>query len=170
MDDLKTLVVFYSRTGTTKVAAERLAQLFGWDCDELIDRRNRAGAAGYARCLFDAVLQRTTELAPTRFDPSQYELVILATPIWSSAVSCAVRTYLSANASRMKSVAFLCTHGGSGAGAVLRQLERLAGKRPAATLVLRQHDVRNSALDWKFRAFVEVALRGVGLYVPTLSL
>jgi len=40
---MKALVVFYSRTSTTKPVAESLAQSLNCDSEELIDTKNAAG-------------------------------------------------------------------------------------------------------------------------------
>jgi len=44
---MKALVVFYSRTGTTKQVAEALAQSLNCDSEELIDTKKRSGPLGF---------------------------------------------------------------------------------------------------------------------------
>jgi flavodoxin len=161
MDPKRALVVFYSRTGTTKIVGDKIAQLLQCDCEELVDRRPRQGLRGYLRASFDATFRLSTELAPPRFDPSAYDLVLIGTPIWNASVSAPIRTYLEANRDRMKQVAFFCTHGSSGSARVLRQLEQLAAKAPVATLVLRTSHVHYEDIDRRLHDFVDAAERGM---------
>lgn len=161
MDPKRALVVYYSRTGTTKIVGDKIAQLLQCDREELLDRRPRHGLRGYLRAGFDATFRRSTDLAPTKLDPSAYDLVLIGTPIWSAAVSAPIRTYLAANQARIKRVAFFCTHGSSGSENVLRQLERLCARKPVATLVLRTAHVHYEDVDPRIREFVAEVERGM---------
>ena len=43
----KTLVAYYSRTGTTKKVGEAIAKALKADIDEIIDLKKRSGAIGW---------------------------------------------------------------------------------------------------------------------------
>jgi len=161
MDPKRALVVFYSRTGATKIVGDKIARLLQCDSEELVDRRPRLGLAGYLRSGFDATFRRSADLAPTKLDPSAYDLVLIGTPIWNASVSAPIRTYLAANQARIKRVAFFCTHGSSGSAKVLEELERLCAKKPVATLVLRTTQVRFEDIDPRVRELVAAVERGM---------
>ena len=44
---MRSLVVYYSRTGVTKKVAEAISQMLGADIEEIIDRRDRRGPKGF---------------------------------------------------------------------------------------------------------------------------
>lgn len=81
---MKTLVVFYSRTGKTRKVAMELATSLGADVEELIDQKNRMGIIGYIKSGRDAIWKKRARLQQTEKDPSAYDLVVLSTPVWAS--------------------------------------------------------------------------------------
>ena len=138
---MKILVVFYSRTGTTKKVGEMIAQKIGADIEEIKDTVNRSGAVGYLRSGRDAMKKRLTKLEPLERDMADYELVIIGTPIWAWNLSAPVRTYITEQKDKFKRVAFFCTMGGSGDKRAFSEMEKLIGRKPEATLAFRTVDV-----------------------------
>jgi flavodoxin len=155
MDGSKILIVFYSRTGSTRALARALADELECPVEELIDRRPRSGFSGLLRSAFDAVFARTTPLAKLQHDPADYDLVIIGTPVWSWSMSAAVRTYLTQTRGRFRDVAFFLTHGGTGRQRVFQQMQELAMLQPTAVLGVTEHDVDCAEFLRKARAFAE---------------
>ncbi|MDD1721251.1 MAG: flavodoxin domain-containing protein [Euryarchaeota archaeon] len=149
---MKSLVVFYSRTGTTKKIGEELAQLLACDSEELVDTIKRSGPVGYASAVRDAMQKKLTTLADIKQDPALYDLVILGTPIWGGTLSSAMRTYISANKSTFKKVAFFCTNG-VGHQKLFDEMEALCGRRPIHTLGLPEKEVKHGDYQDKLRQF-----------------
>lgn len=135
------LVVYYSRSETTRKVAEALASALSCDIEEITDVSNRRGRIGYLRSLIEAVRQRPSVIAPMAKDPSGYQLVIIGTPVWAGSVSSPVRAYLLRYASRLRSAAFFCTLGGRGAEGTFAQMEKLIGQTPQARLSITAHEV-----------------------------
>lgn len=135
------LIVFYSRTGRTRVLAQELATHLQADQEELRERADRSGPAGFMAGGRDAMLKRPGVLLPTQRQPDAYDLVILATPVWAFTMTPAVRAWLTREAPHLRRVAFVCTHGGGGANRALADLEQLAGRAPVAKLVARDKDI-----------------------------
>lgn len=154
----RTLVVFYSRTGTTQNLAHAIREELGCDIDVIREDQRRSGVLGYLRSALDSTLQRPTALRRMTRDVSAYDLVIVGTPVWTASVSAPVRTYLEANRDRIRRVAFFCTHGGSGSARALRQMEQLCGRHPLVTMVLRTEEVRQDAFGAKVRAFASALM------------
>lgn len=133
---MKILLVYYSRTGTTKKLAEALAWELGADLEELIDKKDRRGAWGYLISGRDAMAKRLTEIESPKKDPATYDLVILGTPVWGAHPCPALRTYLSQKKKSLKKIALFATQGSSGAKKTFRLLEELCELKAVATLAL----------------------------------
>lgn len=151
----KTLIVYYSRTGFTKQAAEQLAGLLGADLEALADTKDRAGALGYLVAGKDAGLKRPTVLAPLAHDPAAYDLVVLATPVWSWSITPAIRTYAAAQRAKLKKVAFLATRGGEGSEAIFKELADLCGQEPVASLALLTREVATGSAASKIKELAQ---------------
>jgi flavodoxin len=133
----RVLLVYYSRSGVTKRLAQIIEQQLECDIEELTDTRDRSGVIGYLRSVVDALNGSLTRLEPTRNDPSDYDLIVIGTPVWMWRVSSPVRTYITENAARFRNVAFFLTYFTSGSSRVHRQLADICGRQPVATLSVR---------------------------------
>ncbi len=153
MDPNRTLVVYYSRTGTTRTVAHALRDELGCKAERIAEHKDRHGLLGYIRSALDAVFHRTAPLLPMEANPADHDLVVIGTPIWNASVSTPVRSFLAANRGRIPRVAFFCTCGGSGSARVFRQMEEIAGQHPVATLVLRTNEVRPGGFENAVKAF-----------------
>jgi len=90
MTGSKALVVYYSRTGTTRRLAEVLAKALQADIEPVIDTKKRSGTLGYLRSVVEALQKRGAPIEPMRTDPRSYDLVVIGTPVWAWSVSLAV--------------------------------------------------------------------------------
>ena len=106
---MKSLVVFYSRTGNTKFVAETIAAELGSDIEEVFDQKNRSGALGWISAGKDATLEKEAHIAPTKRLPAEYDLIVVGTPIWAWKPTPAIRTYLVKNDLSGKRVALFFT-------------------------------------------------------------
>ena len=158
MAPTRILVVFYSRSGTTKQVALEVAKALGADCVELTEARSRAGLFGYFRSGFEASRGLTTVLRDPHDEALGYDLVVVGTPVWVSAVCTPVRTFLRQHAGKLPPVAFFATMGGRGSEIAFRQMAEEAKRSPVASLSLLQRDVRAGKHAEKLSAFAR-ALR-----------
>ncbi len=82
---MKTCIAFFSRDGSTKLAAEILAEKLKADLIELIDPVNYRGVIGFLRGGFRASSGVSAKLdAETLKKIASYDTVVAATPIWAS--------------------------------------------------------------------------------------
>jgi flavodoxin len=109
---LKSLVVYYTRTGNARFAAETIAAEIGADVEEIIDLKKRSGAIGWLSGGSDARRGKETEISTTKKSPADYDLIIVGTPVWASRPTPAVTTYLKKNDLSSKKVALFFTQGG----------------------------------------------------------
>ena len=80
---MKTLVVFYSYTGKTKVIAENRAKEEKADILELKEKKPRSKFNAYFSGSIAARKQRLSELQDFSADFSKYDKIIIAMPIWA---------------------------------------------------------------------------------------
>ena len=160
MAERKCLVVYYSRTGTTRRVAEALAQKLGADIEEIVDRKKRAGVLGFIVSGKDAHLRRLTQIEEPRRDPAAYDLVVIGTPVWAARMTCAVRTYISQFKDRLPAVAFFLTTGRMGIESTFKDMTEACGKAPVARLGLRQKQVRRGTWQEPVGAFTDQLRRG----------
>jgi flavodoxin len=91
---MKSLVVYYTRTGKTKSVAETIATQLGADLEEIVDLKKRQGKIGWMLSGKDATRKSLTDIAPPTKNPADYELVVIGTPIWAWSPTPAIRTYI----------------------------------------------------------------------------
>ena len=102
---MKTLVIYYTRTGNAKFAAETIATELGADIEEVIDLKNRQGRLAFLSAGRDAMSGKETEIAQTKRATADYDLIIIAQPVWAGSPTPAIRTYLNKNDLSGKKVA-----------------------------------------------------------------
>ena len=150
----KILIVYYSRTETTKKVAMQLAEKLGADVEEIKDTVDRKGAKGYLISGRDATLRKLTVLEKSEKNLRDYDLVIIGTPIWAYNVSVPVKTYLMQNSGKFKNVAFFCTQGGKGAEKAFEEMENDCGNKPIATVKFLTKDVARNNFKNDLEKFI----------------
>jgi len=150
---MKSLVVFYSRSGSTKKVGEAVAKELGSDLEELVDLKKRGGPIGFIRSGRDASGRKLARINSTKYDPSQYDLVIICTPVWAANITPAARTYLTDNKEKIKDAAFLLTFGGRGGDGCLSDMKQIYGRDPRGTLMVRQKEISSGEFAQKIKQF-----------------
>lgn len=149
------LVVYYSRSGTTREVAVQLCARLGADSEEISDPTPRKGVLGFLRSGFEAQRRRLPPIAPSRNDPADYDVVIIGTPVWAASISSPVRAYLRRHRGILRKVAFFCTCGGSGSHGALAQMQEELEREPVVRMQLRQDDVGTVSAEAVIERFVE---------------
>ena len=124
---MKTLVVYYSKTGNTKVVAEEIARSLGADIERIVETQaKRQGILGFLRSGRDGMLQRESTIATPKAHPSDYDRVLIGSPVWGWNLAPAVRSYLSSSNLASKHVGLFCTMGSSGHDKTFASMRALA--------------------------------------------
>jgi len=153
------LVVYYSRTGRTRQIAEAIAAQLSADIEPIQDGGQRLGTRGYLRSLLEAIQNRGVRiLAPTK-NPSDYDLIILGTPVWAHNMCTPMRAYIKAQQQRFREIAVFCTQGGSGGSKVAGQVAESCGRSPVATLVLNEDEIKKNQFATKLDGFIQSILQ-----------
>lgn len=151
----KTLLVYYSRSGTTRKVAEAIAAELRCDIEEIQDVRSRKGLFGWLRSGREAIRKARPEIKPMNKDPESYDLVIIGTPVWASTMASPVRTWLNANQKKLINlVALFCTMGGEDRGHAIPDMGEYCHCDSLASLAVRRKDVASGAFEQKVKDFV----------------
>ena len=145
------IIVYYSRTGTTKEVGEYLAKQLNCKSVEIIDLKKRIGPLCYIFGGYEAMKRKLTQIAKINENVFEYDLVIIGTPVWGSNMTPAVRTFLKQNP--LQKVAFFCT-AGSKPGLTFYEMEKLT-TAPKATLALTTKEVKTKQFKDMADAFIK---------------
>jgi flavodoxin len=148
---MNTLVVYYSRTGHNEQMAFHLHEQMGGDLDQIVDTKNREGMFG---CVMAAIFKAKTRIQFSK-DPSEYDQVVVVSPLWGGNLPPATRTYLSEQRAKINHFAFLsvCGKGEENTNA-LTDITATAKQRPFVSLLIKEEEVDNPFTKDKFAAFV----------------
>jgi flavodoxin len=138
---MKTLIIYYSLSGTARAVAESLAKELSADIDEIRCARYRPGFWVFIKGSYDSATGRLPAIERPMHAPAPYDLVVIGGPMWVSRPAPPVRAYLQQAAGDLSSAAFFLTYGGSSPDKAFREMEGLAEVAPKATLAVRQMDV-----------------------------
>lgn len=136
MINKKILVVYYSRSGSTRKVSKTISEVLQCDVEEIYDTKKREGMWGFFISARDAVLKKPTIIKETKKDSSQYDVVLIGTPIWAGNISCAVRTYINYNKDKFKKFGFFHTSGGVQGDKIFNNIEQLCNKKSIANMGL----------------------------------
>ena len=109
------LCLYYSRTGNTRAAAEKVAELLEAELVELTDGKARGGILGFLASGLDAMRKTPQELLPFQTEQplGTYDHVIVATPVWAGRCSSIVHAFLAAYGRELpQKVSYIVTHMG----------------------------------------------------------
>jgi hypothetical protein len=109
---MRVLIALYSRSGRTRAMAQALGEALDAPVVEITDARARIrGVAGFVEATFGALLGRLPALAVGAPDPSRYDLVIAAAPVWLGRLANPMRSWLAQNHGRITRLVVMATSG-----------------------------------------------------------
>ncbi|WP_416176502.1 flavodoxin family protein [Clostridium sp.] len=155
MRKLNAIVVYYSRTGTTKKVAQAISKSLECDIEEIDDKKNRKGPFGALIAGKDSLAEKETEIVIKSVDVSKYDILIIGSPVWASHITPAVRTYIDQNKSKIKKVAFFTTQAANDSKKfkIFEDMEKLTGIKPMATLVVSNKEIGENKYMKKIEQF-----------------
>ena len=149
---MKTLIVYYSRTNVTREIANRLQKELKCDIEEITDGGKYKGKLGFMKGGVNATMGRTSDIDPISKDLSEYDLVIVGTPVWSSNMATPIFTFLIKYKDQIKNMASFCTCMGGGYDKALAKIAEVSGKTQISTMFLTSKDLENP--DEKIDTFI----------------
>ena len=121
---MKSIVIYYSFEGNTKLIANTVTDTAGADLLRL-QLASELKTKSFLKYLWggnEVFVKRTPKLLPYYFDVDAYDLIFIGTPVWAWNFAPALRTFLKQETIKNKKVALFCCHGGA-KGKVFPRLE-----------------------------------------------
>ena len=109
---MKTVCLYYSRSGKTKSVMERMARLLDADLLEYTDGKDRSGVKGYLVSCVDSVGKLpSVKIVGAEPDWDQYDRVIVGMPTWAESPCIVGKAFLKQYSGRFKGdVHLVVTH------------------------------------------------------------
>ncbi len=108
------IIIYYSYTGTTKKYVEYMQGIL--DCDLLeIKPKEDIKVQGFRSYFvggYKSLTKQTPELEDYTFNKDEYDLIIIASPIWAFTYTPAIRSFLENENIHEKVVSYFMTHRG----------------------------------------------------------
>lgn len=142
---MKTLVVYYSKSGNTRRVAEEIAKSLGGETEELLEiGAKRSGVLGFLFAGRDGMRGRPSKIEAPKRRPADYDLLFIGSPVWGWNLVPAVRSYLGAADLRGKPIAFFCTMGSNGDKKTFVSMRELCqGSKTLGELAVPQAEVKS---------------------------
>ena len=130
---MKTLVLFFSKTGNNRYLAKRCAEALAADIEEI---RPRLNAVPFL--IIFSLMKQSLGIRRLRHDVTSYDRIILCGPIWMGQLIIPLRAFLKHYGAKVKALIFMTSCGGGdetkddkfGYAPVFREVERLAKGKP----------------------------------------
>ncbi|MHB1485915.1 MAG: flavodoxin family protein [Saccharofermentanales bacterium] len=86
-------VVYFTRTGTSRRVAEKIAEKLSCEIIEITDNKNWNGIIGFIKAGFYATYKKDVEIKTSKETGSFDELIIVS-PLWAGTIAPAIRVFL----------------------------------------------------------------------------
>jgi flavodoxin len=159
---MKTLVVFYSRSGRTRRVALRIADSLGGDVEEIVTRKSYRGFLGLCRSVASAIRRAEFAIEPPAKSAQGYDLVVLGAPIWGGRPAEPMMTYLAQTKGTIRKAACFVTSGGAARAQVPEEMAQAAGAVFVGGLALDRSRLRSSDLHASIGRFVDTMKAAAG--------
>jgi len=153
---MKILIVYYSRTGMNEKLAKILQEKLDCEMEKIEEFEDRRGILGFLKSGMQSVMKKRTEIKPTKYDPADYDIVIVVSPVWAGFIPPPMRTYLHNFREKFKKLAYASvSYSGYGNSRVLKDLEALALKKVESHLLLKEKEMKSPLYHEKVKLFIE---------------
>jgi len=157
---MNTAVVYYSLSGNTGFAAERIAEELGADLISL-EPVKAYPDTGFKKFLLggkSAVMAETPKLKPYSFDAGKYDRIVFGFPLWAGNITPPIRSFIQENKAALTGKrfgVFVCCSGGNTDKAFEKLQELLGIEGFDASVALTDPKKQPELAEPSFRTFCE---------------
>ncbi len=133
---MKTLVIYYSLEGNTRLIAQAIAQVTGADILEL-KPETEPPSKGFMKYFWggrQVMTKEQPQLLPLGKDPQAYDLIFVGTPVWAFSYAPALATFFSQVKIAGKKIGLFCCSGGGKGKTLEKMAQRLEGNEIAGQI------------------------------------
>jgi len=149
------LIVYFSRTGRTRKVAKAIQAATGFELEEIEEEVGRGGPLGWLKSGMESTRRMLPKIKPLTRDPSEYDIVVIGTPMWAANMSSPIRAFIIEHKNALKTFALFCTGDGDEPEKVFSSVSELMGKAPQSTLGLIGTDRKDEIATPRIQAFGE---------------
>jgi len=149
----KALIVYYSRTGNNKKIALNLKRKLRCPTAEIVGAYNFNGAWGYFLGGMLSTLKIRSNYQYIKYNPKNYQSVILISPIWVGIFPPPVRNFLKNN--KFNKLNLIAVSGAGGEQLCLKDIKRLSKISVSQKLFLAQKELKTKFYLKKLSSFTK---------------
>lgn len=143
---MKTLIVYYSRTGHTEKVANEIQKQTGGLIEKIEDNTNRRGILGYLKSGFQAAKKHAVSINEPINNPKDFEQVIVVSSIWAGTINSPIRTYLQKYSKEINCYKLLLVRMGSQIESVVSEVTDIVGKPPIKALGIIDKQIKEDTI------------------------
>jgi len=156
---MKSLIVYYSLTGKTKLVSQAIAEALNATLVEIKETKPRKlGPLIYLLGGFAAITNRGSKITPIEVDLKQHEKIFIGSPIWASRPVPAINSFIYKTNFEGRSIVPFFTMGGNNSEKVLSnitaKIERSQGK-VAGSFAITSHGVSDEEIIARAKEAIE---------------
>jgi len=143
-------IIYYTRSGTARMAALQLADYYGWPAYEVRNRVPRVGLAGDLRCVLDAWLHRRPAYDYDGPPLAALRQAVIVAPVWMRSLAAPMQAFLREQAPVQANLSLVLVMSGEDGDQAAADATASAGRAPSRILKVRQYAVLAGECDEQF--------------------
>ncbi len=152
---MKTLIIYFSRSGHTEKIGKELAERLDADLESIKDKKKREGIIGWIKSGRDSLKKKTTSIEKVKHKPKNYDVILIGTPVWAGNVPPATRTLLKKYHRKIDNVAFFSTSKSGDTSEMYNTMARTVDIEPISTLSITEKEMKKGTYLEKMGEFIE---------------
>lgn len=140
---MKTLILYYSNSGTTHIVSKTLAIHLDADIIRIKDLKKREGFGNRLLSSINAFRETKTKISPSKIDLTDYDTIYIGTPTWSGNPTPAIITLIDSCNLKGKDVILFATMSNNRGQTNIERLEekvKMRGARVIETFTVKTKD------------------------------
>jgi menaquinone-dependent protoporphyrinogen IX oxidase len=113
--------------------------------EEIVEKDKRKGIIGYLKSGYQASRGKVEHIEDSKYELSNYDLLIVGTPVWAGKMSVPVRTYLNKNMNKIPLLACFCTCNASGIEKTIEDIGNYVNTTPLASFGVKSSDIKDGS-------------------------